>query len=100
MNLLEDYQKRNMKKSILFSLFLSLLILYACTGGEQGKKRARIVASKGLPSELLLVVDKAIWESDLADSIKALVYGPVPGLHQAESFFRFTQILSPYYRQI
>ena len=100
MILLEDYQRRNMKKSILFSLFLSLLILCACTGGEQGKKRARIVASKGLPSELLLVVDKAIWESDLADSIKALVYGPVPGLPQAESFFRVTQILSPYYRQI
>ena len=89
-----------MKKSVLFSLFLGLLIVWGCTGEQQEKKRARIVASKGLPSELLLVVDKPVWESDVADSIKALVQGPVPGLPQAESYFRVTQILSQYYKQI
>ena len=67
-----------MKKSVLFSLFLGLLIVWGCTGEQQEKKRARIVASKGLPSELLLVVDKPVWESDVADSIKALVQGPNP----------------------
>ncbi len=88
------------RKTVLIQMVLSLLILSGCSGGEQGKRRARIVESKGLPSELLLVVDKPVWESDVADSIKALVQGPVPGLPQVESYFRVTQILSQYYRQI
>jgi len=89
-----------MKKTALIKFLLCLLILSSCTGGQSGKRRARIVDSKGLPSELLLVVDKSIWESDVADSINALVKGPVPGLPQAESYFRVTQILSQYYKQI
>lgn len=58
-----------------------------------------MVQSKGLPSELLLVVDKSVWESPVADTLRQVVEGPVPGLPQAESFFRVTRILSDYYTQ-
>ena len=73
----------------------------ACTGkqAKPGEGR-RIVKSKGLPSELLLVVDKAVWESPVADTLRKIVEGPVPGLPQAESYFRVTRILTPYYEQM
>lgn len=83
---------------------LAALLLAGCSAkdakGGKEEKKPRVVASKGLPSELLLVVDKAIWGSDVADSIKALVEGPVPGLPQVESYFRLTQIQSQYYTRI
>lgn len=81
--------------------FMGIALLMGCNpSGEKNAKKPRIVASKGLPSELLLVVDKAIWSSDVADSLKSLVEGPVPGLPQMESYFRLTQIQSQYYTRI
>lgn len=81
--------------------FMGIALLMGCNpSGEKNAKKPRIVASKGLPSELLLVVDKAIWSSDVADSLKSLVEGPVPGLPQVESYFRLTQIQSQYYTRI
>ncbi len=80
---------------------MGIALLMGCNpSGEKNAKKPRIVASKGLPSELLLVVDKAIWSSDVADSLKSLVEGPVPGLPQVESYFRLTQIQSQYYTRI
>ena len=57
----------------------------------------RIVESKGLPSELLLVVDKEVWQSDVADTLRFITQGEVPGLMQQEDYFRVTRILSQYY---
>jgi hypothetical protein len=50
-----------------------------------------------LPSELLLVVDKEVWNSDLQDSINSIVKAQVPGLMQVEELFRVTRILSKDY---
>ena len=47
-----------------------------------------------MPSELLLVVDKAVWDSDLQDSINSIVKAQVPGLMQVEELFRVTRIFS------
>ena len=85
-----------MKKMV----FLCLLLAACLTGCKEEKKAPRIVQSKGLPSELLLVVDKAVWESNVADTLKRVLEGPVPGLPQVESFFRVTRILSDYYAQM
>lgn len=84
-----------MRKLICFCLFTATL-LWGC--GEK-QKAQRIVKSKGLPSELLMVVDKAVWESPVADTLKRVVEGPVPGLPQMEPYFRVTRIFSDYYTQ-
>ncbi len=84
-----------MKNLICFCLFAAALL---CGCGETLKAQ-RIVRSKGLPSELLVVVDKAVWESHVADTLKKVVEGPVPGLPQFEPYFRMTRIFSDYYTQ-
>ena len=77
--------------------FMAVLLLAGCSSSASDKPR--IVASKGLPSELLLVVDKAVWQSDVADTLQAITQGDVPGLMQHEDYFRVTRIFSPYYVQ-
>lgn len=71
---------------------LLAVLLVACSG--EGEKKRVLVSSKGLPSELLLVVDKSVWDSDLQDSINGIVKAQVPGLMQVEELFRVTRILS------
>lgn len=88
-------------RNILFMLMKNIvcllvsLMLLACSGN--GEKKRLIVASKGLPSELLLVVDKDIWNCDLQDTINAIVEADVPGLMQSEKLFRVTRIFSAGY---
>ena len=79
---------------------LSILILLSCLISCTTKdKKVRIVASKGLPSELLLVVDDKVWHSDIADTLKAITQGAVPGLMQEEPFFKTVRISSRHYAQ-
>lgn len=85
-----------MKK--MLCLLGALCLMFAACKEEQ-KAAPRIVKSKGLPSELLLVVDKAVWESTVADTLKQVLEGPIPALPQLESHFRVTRIFSPYYTQ-
>ena len=73
-----------------------LCSLVSCTSRDE---KVRIVASKGLPSELLLVVDDNVWKSDIADTLKAITQGPVPGLMQDEPFFKTVRISSRHYTQ-
>lgn len=81
-------------KRIMWML-LAVLLLAACS--SEGEKKRVLVTSKGMPSELLLVVDKEVWLSDLQDSINGIVKAQVPGLMQVEELFRVTRILSKDY---
>lgn len=81
-------------RALYILLLLSCLI--SCTSGD---KKPRIVASKGLPSELLLVVDDKVWHSDIADTLKAITQGSVPGLMQDEPYFKTVRISSRHYIQ-
>ncbi len=86
------------RRSVVQRVFLHaslLLLLAACSAPSDSPKR--IVRSVGLPSELLLVVDQAVWNSDLSDSLTQLLKGPVPGLMQAEPFFRLTRVTTNHY---
>lgn len=83
-----------MKKTGL--VLLMMVLMLSCT--SEGEKKKLLVASKGLPSELLLVVDKDVWQCDLQDSIKAIVEGQVPGLMQAEKMFRLVRVFSTDYK--
>ncbi len=80
----------------LLSILMLLFCLVSCTSRNE---KVRIVDSKGLPSELLLVVDDKIWQSDLADTLKAITQGSVPGLMQDEPFFKTVRISSRHYTQ-
>lgn len=80
----------------LLPFFLLFLSLSSCSLKD---KKARIVASKGLPSELLLVVDDEVWKSDVSDSLKAIIQGSVPGLMQQEPYFKMVRISSRHYIQ-
>jgi len=80
----------------LYPILILLSLLVSCTPGD---RKARIVASKGLPSELLLVVDDKVWHSDIADTLKAITQGAVPGLMQEEPYFKTVRISSRHYAQ-
>lgn len=80
----------------LYPILMLLFLLVSCTPQD---KKARIVASKGLPSELLLVVDDKVWHSDIADTLKAITQGAVPGLMQEEPYFKMVRISSRHYVQ-
>ena len=77
-------------------LILLPFFLFSCTYQD---RNARIVASKGLPSELRLVVDDKVWHSDIADTLKAITQGSVPGLMQDEPYFKTVRISSRHYTQ-
>lgn len=79
----------------LLCLLVFAMLMCSCSG--DGKKKKVLVSSKGLPSELLLVMDKAVWDSDLQDSINSIVKAQVPGLMQVEELFRVTRIFSKDY---
>ena len=78
-------------------LCLLALAILMCSCSSDGEKKRVIVASKGLPSELLLVVDKPLWESDVKDTINSIIEAQVPGLMQAEKMFRVTRVFSKDY---
>lgn len=57
-------------------------------------------ASKGLPYELLLVVDEPIWKSEAGDSLRKVVEGSMPGLPQHEAMFRLLRIFPQHFTRM
>lgn len=82
-------------KRIMF-LLLAVMLLSACVETET-KKKSTLARSKGLPSELLLLVDKDVWLTDVQDTLLGIVEGQVPGLMQAEKMFRVTRVFTQDY---
>ncbi len=79
-----------MKKVML--LLLSVAMLMASC--DDAKEKKTLMRSKGLPSELLLLVDRDVWLTDVQDTVNAIVEGQVPGLMQAEKMFRVTRVFT------
>lgn len=73
---------------------ISVLLLCCCGG-----KTDSLPSSKGGASELLLVVDKAVWQSDLADSLERVAKGDVPGLMQHEDYYRTVRVFSEHLKR-
>lgn len=78
------------------SFFISMVL---CLISCEHQDRQVLPSSKGLPSEVLLVVDEQIWNSDLADSLTAITQCALPCVMQYEPYFRLTRISSKYYSQ-
>lgn len=74
---------------------LCVALTCAACGGE-GKKMPP-VPSKGLPGELLLIVDASLWKTDARDTLESVFKGSVPGLPQYEPMFRVTRIFPENY---
>ena len=86
-----------MKAGTSIIIFLSSLFLLV---GCNEKKNTYEAQSKGLPYELLLVVDDEIWDGTLKDSLEGILKGDVPGLPQQESMFRLLKLYPRHYTRM
>lgn len=86
--------KENKMKSAGCLFVLSILLFTGCN--NKPTKPAQ-PASKGLPSELLLIVDAALWSTDTRDTLEAVLKAPMPGLPQYEPMFRLVKIFPENY---
>lgn len=90
------------KRYGLIYAILAILCVACSQGGKKNSGRRQLrVDSQGLPSEVLLVADKAVMNSDLKDTLQDMLEGSVPGLMNAEPYFRvlhlYTDVYGPKY---
>lgn len=81
-----------MKKWIYMAAW-AVLLFGSCRSGEE----KRVIPSKGLPYELLVVVEPAVWNSEAGDSLRQILEGAVPGLPQHENMFRLVRVSPRHY---
>lgn len=89
--------KRILYGSLLPLAFLLLAVLGACS---DEKKKAELPPSKGVPYEMVLVVDRNVWNSAAGDSLQAVLKGSVPGLPQHEPMFKLLRVYPENYVQM
>ena len=70
---------------------LALVLLFSCSKNGGGKNETP-GPSVGLPSEVLLVLDRSVMTSDLKDTLVDMLTCNVPALNQGEDFFRLSCI--------
>ena len=80
--------------------FLCLLMLVLFGSCREEKKKVVLPESKGIPYELLLVVDRDVWNSSVGDSLQAVLKGSVPGLPQHEPLFKLLRVYPENYVQM
>ena len=84
-----------MKKQVinLLSIVLMTLVLFSCDGnGKKGGKSLFTPVSSGRPYEMLVVIDKAMWERPAGRALFNVLDTDVPGLPQPERSFRISQV--------
>ena len=84
-----------MKKQVvnLLSMALMALVLFSCKGdGKGGGKSIFTPVSSGRPYEMLVVIDKAMWERPAGRALFNVLDTDVPGLPQPERSFRISNI--------
>jgi hypothetical protein len=91
-----DQEKiEKMKKQFvkLMSLVLMVLVLGSCKGdGKGGGKSIFTPVSSGRPYEMLVVIDKAMWERPAGRALFNVLDTDVPGLPQPERSFRISNV--------
>jgi len=81
---------------ILFSSIILISLLSSCTFSESGMKR-----SIGAVNELLIVTnDKAQWEGQVGDSLRAVFAAEQPGLTQPEPIFDLVNIADENFNEL
>ena len=84
-----------MKKQVinLLSIVLMTLVLFSCGGnGKKGGKSLFTPVSSGRPYEMLVVIDKAMWERPAGRALFNVLDTDVPGLPQPERSFRISNV--------
>ena len=85
-----------MKKQVinLLSMALMALVLFSCKsdGNGGGGKSIFTPVSSGRPYEMMVVIDKGLWERPAGRALFNVLDRDVPGLPQPESSFRISQI--------
>ncbi|MCM1107585.1 MAG: DUF4837 family protein [Clostridium sp.] len=79
-------------RKIAFYLLALLLVAVACKSHDEEKGKVTLPPSKGLPYEVLLVVDDGLWNGVAGDSLRAVMQANTPGLLQPEPLFRLLRI--------
>lgn len=86
-----------MKKQVmnLLSMALMALVLFSCGGNGKkgGGKSLYTPTSSGRPYEVLVVIDKALWERPAGRALFNALDMDVPGLPQPERSFRISNII-------
>ena len=78
----------------LLSMALMALVLFSCGGNEKkGGKSLFTPVSSGRPYEMLVVIDKGMWERPAGRALFDVLASDVPGLPQPERSFRISQII-------
>ena len=78
----------------LLSMALMSLVLFSCEGnGKKGGKSLFTPVSSGRPYEMLVVIDKGMWERPAGRALFDVLDSDVPGLPQPERSFRISQII-------
>ena len=72
------------------SLALGMLVLFSCK--DNGGKTMFTPVSSGRPYEMLVVIDKAMWERPAGRALFNVLDTDVPGLPQPERSFRISNI--------
>ena len=78
----------------LLSMALIVLVLFSCDegNGKKGGKSLFTPVSSGRPYEMLVVIDKAMWERPAGRALFNALDTDVPGLPQPERSFRISNI--------
>lgn len=88
------------RKTVELGFLLMILAFWSVSCGRQKKTDDYVAPSKGIPYELLLVVDKPVWESAVGDTLQAILKGSVPGLPQHEPMFKLLRVFPENYVQM
>ncbi len=87
---------RRLCAKIRWGLWVASLFLASCANKDKPVVKPQ---SKGLPSELLLVTDRAVGRSDIMDSLNAMTQENLPELMQPEPMFRVLRVSEEGYTQ-
>jgi hypothetical protein len=79
------------KISYTFILFLSALLVFNSCSSNQVKNQG-MPSVIGAAGELLVVMDKAKWESPIGDTLRHILAAQIPSIAQEESYFDLTQV--------
>ena len=88
-------KNREMKKQVMnfLSMALMALVLFSCDGnGKKGGKSLFTPVSSGRPYEMLVVIDKGMWERPAGRALYNALDMDIPGLPQPERSFRISNI--------
>ena len=85
-----------MKKQVLnlLSMALMVLVLFSCESDSKGGggKSLFTPVSSGRPYEMLVVIDKDMWERPAGRALYSVLDTDVPGLPQPERSFRISNV--------